>query len=67
MKYLGEYDLDGKKITLMDDYGHHPSEVKAVIEAIRGSWPGQRLVMIYQPHRYSRTKALFEDFASHFI
>lgn len=61
---LGEYDLDGKKIILMDDYGHHPSEVKAVIDAIRGSWPGQRLVMVYQPHRYSRTKALFEDFAS---
>lgn len=60
---LGEYDLDGKKIILMDDYGHHPSEVKAVIDAIRGSWPGQRLVMIYQPHRYSRTKSLFDDFA----
>ncbi len=60
---LGEYELGDKNIILMDDYGHHPSEVKAVIDAIRGSWPGQRLVMIYQPHRYSRTKALFEDFA----
>ncbi len=61
---LGEYDLAGKNITLMDDYGHHPREVQAVIDAIRGSWPGQRLVMIYQPHRYTRTKALFEDFAA---
>ncbi len=61
---LGEYDIGNKRITLMDDYGHHPSEVKAVVDAIRGSWPGQRLVMIYQPHRYSRTKALFEDFAA---
>lgn len=61
---LGEFELEAKKITLIDDYGHHPSEVKAVIDAIRGSWPGQRLVMIYQPHRYSRTKALFEDFAA---
>ncbi|HSX20096.1 MAG TPA: UDP-N-acetylmuramate--L-alanine ligase [Gammaproteobacteria bacterium] len=61
---LGEFDIEGKKIILMDDYGHHPSEVQAVIDAIRGSWPGQRLVMIYQPHRYSRTKALFEDFAT---
>lgn len=61
---LGEYEIGNKNIILMDDYGHHPSEVKAVIDAIRGSWPGQRLVMIYQPHRYSRTKSLFEDFAA---
>lgn len=61
---LGEYDIDGKQITLLDDYGHHPREVKAVIDAVRGSWKGRRLVMIYQPHRFSRTKALFEDFAA---
>lgn len=61
---LGEYDLAGKQVTLLDDYGHHPREVQAVIDAVRGSWPGRRLVMVYQPHRYSRTKALFEDFAA---
>lgn len=61
---LGEYDLQGKNITLLDDYGHHPREVQAVIDAVRGSWPGRRLVMIYQPHRFTRTKALFEDFAA---
>lgn len=60
---LGEYDIGGKQITLLDDYGHHPREVQAVIDAARGSWKGRRLVMIYQPHRYTRTKALFEDFA----
>lgn len=60
---LGEFCIDDKNFTLMDDYGHHPREVQAVIDAARGSWPGRRLVMIYQPHRYTRTKALFEDFA----
>lgn len=61
---LGEYELNNKRITLIDDYGHHPSELKAVIDAIRGSWPKQRVIMIYQPHRYTRTKNLFEDFAT---
>lgn len=60
---LGEYEIEDKKITLLDDYGHHPREVKAVIDAVRGSWEGRRLVMVYQPHRFTRTKALFEDFA----
>ena len=49
-------------ITLVDDYGHHPTEVEATIKAARESWPDQRLVMIYQPHRYSRTHDLYEDF-----
>jgi UDP-N-acetylmuramate--alanine ligase len=61
---LGEFNYSNKNITLLDDYGHHPREVQAVIDAVRGSWPGRRLVMIYQPHRFTRTKALFEDFAS---
>ena len=47
---------------LIDDYGHHPTEVAATIKALREGWPKQRLVMIYQPHRYSRTKDLYEDF-----
>lgn len=63
LQVLGEYNINGKQVTLVDDYGHHPREVQAVISALRGSWPGKRIVMIYQPHRYSRTKALFEDFA----
>jgi UDP-N-acetylmuramate--alanine ligase len=47
---------------LIDDYGHHPTEVKAVIEAVKKGWPSTRLVMVYQPHRYSRTLELFDQF-----
>ena len=47
---------------LVDDYGHHPREVNAVVKAVREGWPEKRLVMIYQPHRYSRTRDLYEDF-----
>ena len=47
---------------LVDDYGHHPTEVEATIQAIRAGWPEKRLVMIFQPHRYSRTSDLYEDF-----
>jgi len=48
---------------LFDDYGHHPTEVAATLQAMRGGWPDQRLVVVFQPHRYSRTRDLFEDFA----
>ncbi len=49
-------------VMMVDDYGHHPREVAATIAAIRQGWPEKRLVMIYQPHRYSRTRDLYEDF-----
>jgi len=52
----------GEAFTLVDDYGHHPTEVAAVIATARQVWPGRRLVMAYQPHRYSRTRELFDDF-----
>jgi len=52
---------DGKAM-IVDDYGHHPKEVLAVINAIRSGWQGRRLVMVYQPHRYSRTRDLYDDF-----
>jgi len=48
---------------LLDDYGHHPTEVTATLKAIRGGWPDRRMVVIFQPHRYTRTRDLFEDFA----
>lgn len=48
--------------TLIDDYGHHPVEIEATIAAVRGAYPGRRLVLAFQPHRYSRTRDLFEDF-----
>ena len=52
----------GKSITLVDDYGHHPTEVGAVIETARTLWPDRRLVMLYQPHRFTRTRDLYDDF-----
>jgi UDP-N-acetylmuramate--alanine ligase len=53
----------GGAFELIDDYGHHPVEIAAVIDAARGSFPGRRLVLAFQPHRYTRTRDLFEDFA----
>lgn len=59
----GEYQLQsGGNAMLVDDYGHHPTEIKATIDAVRGGWPDKRLVMIFQPHRYTRTRDLYEDF-----
>jgi UDP-N-acetylmuramate--alanine ligase len=54
----------GASVQLVDDYGHHPRELAAVFEAARGGWPDRRLVVAFQPHRYSRTRDLFDDFAS---
>ena len=54
----------GGKAILVDDYGHHPRELAAVFEAARGGWPERRLVVAFQPHRYTRTRDLFDDFAS---
>jgi len=59
----GEVKLDGGgRYTLVDDYGHHPAEMAATMAAARGSFPGRRLVLAFQPHRYTRTRDLFEDF-----
>lgn len=58
----GEFDTGRGKALLVDDYGHHPSEVAATIKAARAAWPERRLVMAYQPHRYSRTRDLYDDF-----
>ena len=59
---LGSLSTDAGNMVLVDDYGHHPSEVKATIIAMRTGWPDKRLVMVFQPHRYSRTRDLYEDF-----
>jgi UDP-N-acetylmuramate--alanine ligase len=59
----GEVSLaDGGSFTLIDDYGHHPAEMAATLAAVRGAFPGRRLVLAFQPHRYTRTRDLFEDF-----
>ncbi len=59
---LGDVDFAGKRVTLVDDYAHHPVEIAVTLEAARGSWPTRRIVAVFQPHRYSRTSDLFEDF-----
>ncbi|KFN51282.1 UDP-N-acetylmuramate--L-alanine ligase [Arenimonas composti] len=62
---LGELRLaGGGSALLVDDYGHHPRELEAVFAAARGGWPERRLVVAFQPHRYSRTRDLFDDFAA---
>jgi len=58
----GEYPVDNGDAMLVDDYGHHPREVAATIKAVREGWPQKRLVMVFQPHRYTRTRDLYEDF-----
>ena len=62
MQQKGE--IDG--ITVVDDYGHHPTEIRATLEAIKQAWPQKRLVVLFQPHRYSRTQALFKEFQTCF-
>jgi UDP-N-acetylmuramate--alanine ligase len=52
----------GGTFTLIDDYGHHPTEIAATMAAARGAFPGRRMVLAFQPHRYTRTRDLFEDF-----
>jgi UDP-N-acetylmuramate--alanine ligase len=64
MQMYGDIDTVAGRITMVDDYGHHPTEVAATLEAVRSSWPERRLVVVFQPHRYSRTHDLFEDFTS---
>jgi UDP-N-acetylmuramate--alanine ligase len=57
-----ELPLRDGKLTFVDDYGHHPREIAATLEALRQAWPTRRAVVIFQPHRYTRTRDLFEDF-----
>jgi UDP-N-acetylmuramate--alanine ligase len=64
MQMYGDIKLATGTITMVDDYGHHPTEVAATLQAVRSSWPEKRLVVVFQPHRYSRTLDLFEDFSS---
>ena len=52
----------GGRARLIDDYGHHPAELEATLAAVRGAFPGRRIVLAFQPHRYTRTRDLFEDF-----
>jgi UDP-N-acetylmuramate--alanine ligase len=60
----GDFPVSNGTVTLIDDYGHHPREIEVTLQAARQSWPERRLVMIYQPHRYTRTRDLFNDFCT---
>ena len=62
LEIKGEVD----NITIVDDYGHHPTEIKTTLQAAKDSWPDQKIVVVFQPHRYSRTQALFNDFTRAF-
>ncbi len=58
-----EIKLAGANVLMIDDYGHHPTEISAVLDSIKSGWPDRRLVLVYQPHRYTRTRDLFDQFA----
>ncbi len=58
----GDFKVGQRTVTLVDDYGHHPTEVNATIDAARLAFPGRKLFMVFQPHRYTRTRDLYEDF-----
>ncbi len=57
-------EIGAQRVTVVDDYGHHPKELEAVLKTIRRTFPERRLVVVFQPHRYTRTRDLFEDFAA---
>lgn len=63
LQLIGEVDTARGRLLLVDDYGHHPSEIDATLRAVRDAWPGRRLVVVFQPHRYTRTRDLLDDFA----
>ncbi len=57
---------DVRGVTVVDDYGHHPTEIKTTLEAVKEGWPNRRTVVVFQPHRYTRTQALFDEFTRAF-
>ena len=63
MHMYGEAKIAQGSVTIVDDYAHHPTEVAATLNATKNAWPDKRLVAIFQPHRYTRTRDLFEDFS----
>jgi len=63
MQQYGEIKTIKGNVLLVDDYGHHPTEIKATLEAAKGAWSNKRIVVVFQPHRYTRTRDLFEDFS----
>ena len=62
MQHVADVQTGAGRVTIVDDYGHHPTEVAATLEALRQGYPGRRLVLAFQPHRYTRTHDLIDDF-----
>jgi UDP-N-acetylmuramate--alanine ligase len=62
LQHVGDVTLSSGSVTIVDDYGHHPTEIAATLEALRQGYPGRRLVLAFQPHRYTRTRDLIDDF-----
>jgi UDP-N-acetylmuramate--alanine ligase len=62
LQQLGEIEWPGGRALVVDDYGHHPTEIAATLDAVRQGWPTRRLVLAFQPHRYTRTRDLLDDF-----
>ena len=63
LQHVADVQTSAGRITIVDDYGHHPTEIAATLEALRQAYPGRRLVLAFQPHRYTRTRDLLDDFA----
>jgi len=63
LQVLGEVAIGERRVTLVDDYGHHPTEIAATLDAARQAWPGRRILLVFEPHRYTRTRDLLDDFA----
>jgi len=63
LQLIGEVSTARGQVTIVDDYGHHPTEIAATLEAARQAWQGRRIVLVFEPHRYTRTRDLLDDFA----
>jgi UDP-N-acetylmuramate--alanine ligase len=63
LDYHGKININNNKLSLFDDYGHHPNEIAEVFKSLNNTYPDKRLVVIFQPHRYTRTRDLFDDFS----
>ena len=64
LQMVADFELSGQPVTIVDDYAHHPREIEVTLAAVRVGWPQRRLVVFFQPHRYTRTRDLLDDFAA---
>jgi len=64
LQNYGDVQTENGRITVIDDYGHHPTEIAATLDAVRQGWSGRRIVLAFQPHRFTRTRDLLDDFAN---